>query len=217
MIAPTRLCSPTMRVACLRSNSLRGFTLLELLIVIVIIGVVISMVSLSFNVLGRDTQIEDQAKRLDKIIEQVRAESEMQGKDVGLFLERDGFLFMRFHLQTQTWQEITDDDMLNYRAIPPGLGNRLWLDGREVILKTHDENTELTRRQSESSSGNTSSSASSNSAPAKDARIPQVFILSSGDLTPFELRIEREGVDYSWHVVGKPDNSLIAEITDAPH
>ena len=221
MSLSTRLAAPDKRVVNLSTRNTAGFTLLEILVVMVIIGVVVSMVSLSINILGRDTQVEDQSKRLEAVIAQVREESEMQGKDVGLFVERDGYLFMRYNYMAQTWIEISDDELLGYRALPAGLETHLWLDGREVILKTHAENTELTRRasdsESSSSSSQSSAGSSSSEAPPKDARVPQIAILSSGDLTPFELRIEREGTDYSWHIVGKPDSTLTVEATDAQH
>jgi general secretion pathway protein H len=196
-------------------KSHKGFTLLELLVVIVIIGIVISVASVSVNVLGRDNQIEDQAKRLNAVISQAREEAEMQARDTGLFIERDGYLFMRYNYPTRTWNEIEDDELLKRRELPAGLQNRLWLEGREVILKTHAETMKDVKRSASESQSSTSPDSHGN--VSKDPRVPQVAILSSGDLSPFELRIEREGADFSWHLVGKPDNSLTVEVTDAPH
>jgi len=190
-----------------------GFTLLELLVVIVIIGIITSVASVSVNVLGRDNQVEEQAKRLNAVISQVREESEMQARDIGLFIERDGYLFMRFDSRRQSWVEIDNDQLLARRELPGGLENRLWLEGREVILKTHDELTALNKHAA------TTSNLSAKDAvtrQAKDSRVPQIGILSSGDLSPFELRMEREGTMFSWHLLGKPDNSLTVEMTDAP-
>jgi len=191
-----------------------GFTLLELLVVIVIIGIIISVASVSVNVLGRDNEIEDQAKRLNAVISQAREEAEMQARDTGLYIERDGYLFMRYNYPARTWLEIEDDELLKRRELPAGLQNRLWLEGREVILKTHAESMKDVKQSAAEAS---SSSDSSQSNVVKDPRVPQVAILSSGDLSPFELRMEREGKDFSWHLVGKPDNSLTVEITDAQH
>jgi len=106
---------------------LSGFTLLELLVVIVIIGIIISVASVSVNVLGRDNQIEDQAKRLNAVISQAREEAELQARDTGLYIERDGYLFMRYNYPTHTWNEIEDDELLKRRELPAGLQNRLWL------------------------------------------------------------------------------------------
>ena len=190
-----------------------GFTLLELLVVIVIIGIITSVASVSVNVLGRDNQVEEQAKRLNAVISQVREESEMQARDIGLFIERDGYLFMRFDSRRQSWVEIDNDQLLARRELPGGLENRLWLEGREVILKTHDELTALNKHAATTSNLSAKDAATRQ---AKDSRVPQIAILSSGDLSPFELRMEREGTMFSWHLLGKPDNSLTVEMTDAP-
>ena len=74
----------------------RGFTLIELLVVVVIIGIVLATVSLSLGVLGRDNEVEDQTKRLYGVLTEVREEAELQGRDLGLLVETDGYLFMRY-------------------------------------------------------------------------------------------------------------------------
>lgn len=202
-----------------------GFTLIELLVVLVIVGIILSIATLSIGVLGRDNSIEAQARRLEAVISQVREESELQGRDLGLFVERDGYVFRRYDYPSQSWQDVVDDSLLSYRELPPGLQTRLWLDGREIILKTHVENAALSRQTSSFASSSTASGASSissygsSSVSSKDAKkdplAPQVYLLSSGDISPFELRIEREGNDFSWHLVAKADNTVTAEITNA--
>ncbi|HVY23823.1 MAG TPA: type II secretion system minor pseudopilin GspH [Steroidobacteraceae bacterium] len=218
MQCATRFAAARRRVAGRPGHSPSGFTLLELLVVIVIVGIMVALASVSINVLGRDNQVEDQAKRLNAVIGQVREESEMQARDVGLFIERDGYLFMRYNYLAQSWYEISDDEMLAYHPLPKGLQNRLWLEGREVILKSHDENTKAATHALEGSSASAAATGSNADAAAtlqKDPRVPQIAILSSGDISPFELRIEREGTDFSWHLVAKADNSVTVEATDA--
>jgi general secretion pathway protein H len=185
-----------------------GFTLIELLVVMVIIGVIITMASLSVGVLGRDNEIEDQAKRLQAVLTQVREESELQGRDVGLLIERDGYFFMRYDYATQHWQVLSTDDLTAYRKLPEGLQLRLWLEGREVTLNTHVQNQALLARSSSSPSSNSSSSVASTTATVKDDVVPQVALLSSGDLSPFELRLARDGTDFSWRLTGAADNTL---------
>ena len=40
---------------------------------------------------------------------------------------------------------------------------------------------------------------------------PHIMILSSGDLTSFDLQFEREGGDERWHVFLQPDDQVTAE------
>jgi general secretion pathway protein H len=192
----------------------RGFTLIELLVVIVIVGIIVTMATLSMGVLGRDSQIEDQAKRLYAVLTQAREEAELQGRDFGVLIERDGYLFMRYDHTLNRWLTLDYDDLLAYRALPEGLQFQLWLDGREVILKTHDENQPLLSRANASSSASSSSSSSSITGPTStkgtDIR-PQIAVLSTGDILPFELRLTRDGNPFNWHVVGNADNTLTVE------
>ena len=45
----------------------RGFTLVEVLVVVVIIAIVASMMLLSVNVLGRDNQLTEESQRLMRL------------------------------------------------------------------------------------------------------------------------------------------------------
>jgi general secretion pathway protein H len=184
-----------------------GFTLIELLVVIVIIGIILSVATLSIGVLGRDNESEDQAKRLNAVLGEVREEAELQGKDLGLLIERDGYLFMRFNYSSNTWQELTGDDLTDYRKLPDGLQMRLWLEGREVIVKSHNENQLLLAQSSSSASSQSAVNGPLDNA-AVNTVVPQIALLSSGDLSPFELRIQREGSDFAWKLTGKADSTV---------
>ena len=187
----------------------RGFTLIELLVVIVIIGIIITMASLSVGVLGRDNELETQAKRLQAVITQVREEAELQAHDVGVLIERDGYLFMRYNYSLQHWQLLSNDELTEYRKLPEGVQLRLWLEGREVVLKSHQQNQELLARSSSSSSSSSSASTAVATTPTvKDDVVPQLALLSSGDLSPFELRLSRDNNDFSWRLLGAADNTL---------
>ena len=47
----------------------RGFTLIEILVVIVIVGTVLSIAMLSFGVLGNDRDLQTEAKRFVALME----------------------------------------------------------------------------------------------------------------------------------------------------
>ncbi|MGD9843254.1 MAG: type II secretion system minor pseudopilin GspH [Steroidobacteraceae bacterium] len=191
-----------------------GFTLIELLVVIVIVGIVLTMAGLSMGVLGRDNEIEDQAKRLQAVINQVREESELQGHDIGLLIEQNGYFFMRYDYATHHWQVMSNDELTAYRKLPDGLQFRLWLEGREVVVKTHEQNKELLARVSSSSSSSSSSAATDANTALKDDVVPQVAILSSGELSPFELRLARDDGEFSWRLIGAADNTLSLDSGD---
>jgi general secretion pathway protein H len=168
-----------------------GFTLLEIMVVVVIIGVIVSAATLAFGVLGRDRQVEDETRRYWAVLQQAREEAELQSLDVAVFVGANAYEYLRFDRRHEEWKPIVDDKLYAPRELPEGLRFRLWLDGREIVLKpklpdrsNKDENKKWP---------------------------PQVMVLSNGDLMPFELHIERDQAPALWRVVGKPDNDLRAE------
>ena len=170
-----------------------GFTLIEILVVIVILGVIIAVATVSVGVLGRDREVEDQARRLWAVMTQGREEAELQGRDLGLFIDDASYEFMMFDPKRSGWVVVEDDDLLTRRVLPPGVRMRLWLESREVVL-------EATRTPT---------------ADELKKRAPQVIMLASGEVMPYRLEIAREGADASWQVQSQPDNTIVVEAADA--
>lgn len=193
-------------------KSSTGFTLLEVLTVIIIVGVIISVATISVGVLGRDSEMQDQAERLWAVLNQAKEECELQGFDVGMRVGRNGYDFLRFDSREQAWEPVMHDDLLAARELPEGLQLRLWIEGREVILSerpdarrdrdlgAQDEDAEPTgeRRQDED-----------NNEPP-----PHIMVLSSGDVNSFELQLERDGGEARWKVFSKGDGAIEAEPVD---
>jgi general secretion pathway protein H len=170
----------------------RGFTLLEILVVIVLIGIIVSIATVAVGVLGRDREVEEQARRLWAVMSQGREEAELQGRDLGLFLDDQSYEFMVFDPKQTGWVTIPDDGLLTRRELPPGLSMRLWLEAREVVLKPPRRPT----------------------ADDINKRLPQIVMIASGEIVPFQLEIAREGSDARWQVASRPDNTLVVEATD---
>jgi general secretion pathway protein H len=196
-----------------------GFTLLEIMVVIVIVGIMATVALISMGVLGRDRDMQDQAERIWAVLNQAREECELQGFDVGLRVSPTSYDFLRFDARQQLWLPIVDDDLMAMRELSPGLHMRLWLEGREVVLKDRladeldgngdDEITASPKANSDSASQD--NQANKDKQEKKKERPPHIMILSSGDLTAFDLQFEREGGDERWHVSLQPDNKVIAE------
>jgi len=208
----TDLQSRNSRRACPRSQ---GFTLLEILVVIVIVGVIISVATVSIGVLGRDREMQEQAERVWAVLQQAKEECELQGFDVGLRIGASGYDFLRFDARRHQWLPIGDDDLMAPRSMPDGLRLRLWLEGREVVLvERPDDRVENTAEQNASEPRGDSDSPASDTAK-KDDKVkelpPQIMVLSSGDLSSFDLRFERDGNDAHWHVFSRPDGTVVAE------
>jgi general secretion pathway protein H len=182
-----------------------GFTLLEILVVVVIIGVIVASATLSIGVLGRDRESEDETRRVWALAQQAREEAELQGQELGVYVYATGYEFLRYDARRERWGLIEYDELYRSRELPEGLRYRLWLDSREVVLKPQPpERPEEEEDEKEDEEEQDERDASKNLPP-------QILILSSGEAAPFELRIERDGMEALWRVVATADNDLRIE------
>ena len=155
-----------------------GFTLLEVLVVVVIIGIITTMAVISVSVLGGDHEMQQEAERLQAILLQAREDAMLQSRDIGLRVDGTGFEFLEYDGRRELWHVIPDDTLLRARALPDGLRLALRLEDRDVQLKPRQPETE------------------------RDPISPQVVLQASGDLVPFDIYFSREGTDERRRVSG---------------
>ena len=141
----------------------RGFTLLELLAVIIIIGVIVSFANLS---IGQNTSriVQDEAERLHGLIQLAGEEAVLQGRELALEFERHRYRFLE--LGNEGWQVVAEDKMFRERELPDAVDLELLLENTKASFD--DKN-----------------------------KLPKIFILSSGELTPFDMTLKTdEGEEY---------------------
>lgn len=170
-----------------------GFTLVEVLVVVVVIAVMVAVATLSVGVLGADREAEDETRRFWAVLQQVREEAELQGREIGVFISAHSCEFLRYEPRRDRWAPVVNDEFYRSRELPEGLRHRLWIDGREVVLKLQPPER-----------GDEEDDAERN----RKAPPPQIFVLSSGDIMPFELRIERDAMEALWRVVAEENSNL---------
>lgn len=96
-----------------------GFTLLEILIVVLLIAITASFAVVSLNRdVDRLAQLE--ARRLAGLIDQLRDESVITGKAYALEVLSDERAY-RFLVAAEGWQPITGDSLMRQRVIPEPL------------------------------------------------------------------------------------------------
>ena len=187
---------PTSATGTSRNDSRRpavprisGFTLLEVLVVVVIIGIITSMAVISVNVLGGDHEMDQEAARLRAILVQTREDAMLLGVDVGLRVDLHGYDFLRYDPRKELWQSVTDDPVLRPRTLPEGLSTQLRLEGREVVFKKDDAAPGLLES-------------------AEPRLEPQVVVQASGDLVPFDIYLRRDGTEEERRVSGTLDGRI---------
>ena len=166
---------------CAKSKELSGFTLIELLVSIVIIGVVLSIAVLSLSLADNDREIRTEAQRLMAIVEIAKDDAVLQGREFGIEFTMTGYRFVEFDAFSNSWLEVPGEDLLRLRAFPEDVELDLFIEDKKITLD--DEPAELASEDDEDPS------------PAARNYAPHVMIFSSGDMTPFELHINRRTDD----------------------
>jgi general secretion pathway protein H len=158
----------------------RGFTLIELMVVVLIIGLMAAGIVLSVGVTGRDTVLEKESERAFQLIKYVREKAELQTREYGLYCGDHDYQFVTFDPRKQIWRPVDEDDALRARQLPEGLKLRLIVEGREIVLKAPDDKEKQKKKSKEELE--------------KELRSfqPHVMLFSNGDLTSFALTVWRE-------------------------
>jgi general secretion pathway protein H len=164
-------------------NRQRAFTLIEILVVLVIVGILTAVAFLSFGILGDNDSMDREVRRLSSLIELVSDEAMTQGRDYGLEFMTGGYRFVEYDPLLNQWFEVVGDDFLEQRQLDEGVEFELFLEERRVLLHSEAQETEREDDEEEQQT------------PRRDLTddyLPHVLIMSSGDVTPFELRFLRD-------------------------
>jgi general secretion pathway protein H len=172
----------------------KGFTLVEILVVVVIMAVLISLAVLSMGVTGRDTGLDEETRRIEGLIGLLHERALLEGRDFGLRLEPSAYEFVVYDPYKDRWLSMKQDQEYRHRDLPKGLSFQLELDSQVVVLKAVDK------------------TFSSDQGPPP----PQVAIAASGEGTPFRLTLTRDQTKASATVSGDALGKISHENSDHP-
>jgi len=142
----------------------RGLTLVEMMVVVVLIGIILAMATLSMGTAGPQAKMREEGRRLLRLLELARETAIFESRELALVMTDDGYRFQE--LRARQWRDISDDEVLRRRKLEDGVRLQLRIEGEDIGL-AGDEEEAL--------------------AP------PRIFLLSSGETTPFRIRLEAGG------------------------
>jgi general secretion pathway protein H len=190
------------------SPRLRGFTLIEILVVVVIIAVIIVGAIVSLGVTGKDSQLERERDRLSALMAYVHERGGMLTLEYGIRCGQHGYRFVYFDNITNQWAPETVDDTLRPRRLPAGLALQMLVEGRPIVLD--DKALSLSKSATTPAGGTISTlgdmPSSFNNQLADNS--PQIMLFSNGDTNTFALTIARDGVGRSVTLQSQTDGSI---------
>jgi len=187
----------------------RGFTLLELLVVVVIVAILFTYTTLAIRSDSPEDIIKKEAQRMERLVQLALEESILRGEEYGLEIFLDGYRFLRF--TKNQWQPLSGDKILRQRELPLEMEMEVRLEDTEITI---DPSSDAMSEQKLDLNIGAELGGDDEEEDKKKTK-PQIYLLSSGEITPeFDVRFYILGVETSYFVRGFFDGSLKTEISD---
>ena len=161
----------------------RGFSLLELILVLVIIGIILAAVTIGITDRRADN-LKVEAQRLQALINLAVDEALISNQELGLMISDEQYAFLSWDPEEQ-WQVLSGEDNAHFRPrnLMPEINILIQVAGLYGI--ENDVNPLLADPEEEDTRLRPPGQADTTDLKLK----PQVLILSSGEVTPFRVRM----------------------------
>ncbi|MDZ7641009.1 MAG: type II secretion system minor pseudopilin GspH [Desulfurivibrio sp.] len=159
----------------------RGFTLIEVVVVLLIIGILLGAIGLAPP--GREQQLQTEAERLLVLLRLAREEAILTAREMAVGFHAEGYRFYRY--RDGQWRPLTARPF-KPRQLAPDLRlelRRLEVDESPVELPYRD-------------------------GPQDDRQLPRLYFLPGGEITPFRLTLRLENGDQPKVIEGGSGTSV---------
>jgi general secretion pathway protein H len=179
-----------------KTSRANGFTLLELLVVVVIVSILFSFLMLSIRSKSPEDLIKEEARRLNQLLQLALEEAVLRNTEYGLLFNARGYQFLQ--LNENNWQTVDADKLLRKRELPLEMEIELSVEQTDIIIADAPEDPE-----------------ESDDERTEEKIKPQVFLMSSEEITPeFSARFTIPGVKTSYIVNATIDGKHTVSISD---
>jgi general secretion pathway protein H len=153
----------------------QGFTLIEVMMVIVLIGVMVSAVQFTFSGNKPEQLLEQNSARFAGVFDVAAEYGLLNNVELGLFIDKNTYQFLGY--DGVSWSPIANNPLFEVFTLPEGIEITLQLDDLTIdepllfdssLLMKEDQEDNFTEAE-------------------KKKIIPQVYMLSGGDISPFSL------------------------------
>ena len=183
-------------------RKIKAFTLIEIMMVIVLIGLMASVMQFNMGINKPDEMLKQSSARFAGVFNIAAEYSLLNNIELGLVIEKTGYQFVAY--DGTRWSEIGDNDLLVPRTLVKGIEIELQLDDLPiaeedlvasiVFVKEDDDFYENDIDEDEYEAGKADQEdqdgkEGKNGQQRKKRKkfVPKVYILSGGDMTPFSL------------------------------
>ncbi|VAX09534.1 hypothetical protein MNBD_GAMMA26-322 [hydrothermal vent metagenome] len=146
-----------------------GFTLLELVIAAFIVALISTgFIRLSIGFSNPAQSLENESKRLYRLMGLAAQEAILQGREIGVLVEQDAYRFL--FQGKQYWETFSADDLLQRRQLPQGWALVLRQDDQVIVsaaVPLDDDGVE----------------------DKKNMPAPTIRFYANGEVAPFQLSI----------------------------
>jgi general secretion pathway protein H len=162
----------------------RGFTLIEVVAVLFIVGVMAAFAVIAIGDGGHDRIMEQEARRLASLLELARDEGILIAETQAVGFTRQGYVFLRQYRvdeRSYEWLPVEGDPVLRTRDLADrNVELTLYVEGVEVALPR-----------------------------TTDQPRPHVYLGLAGEMTPFQVDIAPEGGRTpAWRVLSLPGGRI---------
>ncbi len=187
----------------------QGFTLIEILVVVVILSILSGFALLSINFDNRSKKIQEQAVQIGALMQLASDEATYLQKELGIRFGPESFSFYQLHQvkadketksnsddakksKKRSWHPLTDDKRLRRRRLPDDIDVGLEISGVDVLVDDPSEEDVIALKVK-----------------------PQILILSNGEIIPdFKITLTDLQTDHTYTIASGKRLPIIVERPD---